>query len=69
MILQSVNYKGIAQDGRAVVGVADKESPAELAELLYRRRYRALTIYRAGEVVGEITRHSETGHRAWWAET
>lgn len=63
-----ISYKGISRDGCAVVGVTDC-APAELAARLFDLRYRELTIFERGEIVGSIERHPDTGRRVWWAES
>ena len=64
-----LSYKGITRDGRTVVGVPTETDPAVLAETLFERGYRALTVYRDGTVVGVIERNPETRRRQWWAES
>lgn len=66
--MSDISYKGVTRSGVGVVGVTEKYTPAELAELLFRRRYRRVVIHRDSEIVGEVGPHRDTGRRTWWGE-
>jgi hypothetical protein len=60
-------YRGADRRGTGGTGVTN--DPTELAEKLFRQRWRWLVIKdKAGAVVGAIERHPDRPHnRTWWA--
>jgi hypothetical protein len=63
-------YGGIDGQGNARTGVTI-EAPAEFASRQHRNGWRRLEIRagdEAGEVVGAIEPHPDSGTRVWWAE-
>lgn len=61
-----LDFIGTDSEGKARSGRVATETPAQLAERLYRLRYRSATIteHSTGEVVGSVTRVE--GRRTWW---
>jgi hypothetical protein len=59
-----LTYRGQSRDGTGKTGDATGESPAGLAERLYRAGFRWLVIERSGAQVGGISREG----RVWWGE-
>lgn len=61
-----LQWRGKSRRG-VVAGGTRENTPAELAELLYRRGYRDVTILRDGEEVGGIGWSTEgRRQRVWW---
>lgn len=60
-------YRGVSRAGTNVTGVFSDEEPAVFAQVRYQRRWRWLEIDdEAGEHVGGIQPHPDTGKRIWW---
>lgn len=63
-----MTYRGMSRGGRSRIGSISKGTPAELAERLFNRGYRWLSITRGGIEVGGIKMDRQTG-RVWWGES
>lgn len=62
-------YKGHLRGGTSVTGdVPQGTAPASFAQKAFDKRWRDLTITRAGIDVGGISIHPDTGRRDWWGE-
>lgn len=62
-------FLGVNRGGAHTVGTFDAESCGVFVERCFVRRWQALTVTVAGEEVGGIVDHPDTGKRIWWAES
>lgn len=69
-MVDRLTYKGIKRSGIAAGGVVHGTSAASLTEFLYNQGWRKASVNNAasGVLVGEVTKHPDTGRRTWWAE-
>jgi len=66
--VQSLRYRGVTNWG-SPAGGSTQSTPCHLTESLYHRRYRWAEVTDAdGRIVGEVTKHPDTGERTRWAE-
>jgi hypothetical protein len=63
-----VRYRGVNKNGVAISG-QQTGNPMELVADYFRRGFRSLTVTdsKGDQMLGQIYRHLDTGHRAWWA--
>lgn len=62
-----LTYRGVTRNGGSRLGATDKETPAALAERLFKLGFRSLVIERAGIQVGGITTGGgKRKPRIWW---
>lgn len=69
MSAATIRYRGTSSRGVAVCGALGRFTVAEAVALAYRSGYRTLRVTDGHRVIGEITRHPETGRRTWWAQS
>lgn len=61
-------YRGVNSYGVSIIA-RTQSTPSNLTKALFGRGMRWVTVTDAetGEVVGEVTKHPDTGKRTWWA--